>query len=997
MNLVEIIKKNAIEYKDKPVLADDSIPKGMSYEQFDIVSSKVYAYLKANDIGKEDFVMIKLPRSIKPIIALAGVWKNGSAFVIVEDDYAPERIEYIKNDCGCKLVIDANVWQEIQKVEPLDGYEKVDEHDAAFAVYTSGTTGNPKGVIHEYGNIDRMLDSVTMRSCKELADPDDKFALVAPLNFVASMLIIVYGLRYAIFNYVVSYKTIKNPLLLGMFIMMNGITGTFLTPSHIRKLGNKIKSLGLKFCIIGSEPANRVYLDGVTIHNFYLMSESGFAVSHFVIDKLYEQTPVGKSEFGHEILLLDEQGNPVKDGEEGEICFENKYVRGYMNLPEETSRVFKNGLYYSGDLARRDENGDLIICGRLSDMVKINGNRVEPGEIEGVAKKVLGIDWAAARIFDENGKVFIALYYTAKIKIDEDQTRKQMEKYLPYYMIPAFFVHIDSVPLRPNGKMDRKALPKPNFDDYKEDYVAPRDEIETALCEAMQKALGIERIGINDDFYQLGGDSLASMDVITNANLNGLTTTHIFRGHTVEKIAQIYKDEAMVDDGVDIVEYNKKCLEHSQPLSSEQLYMLDYQLYTPKSTMYNLYQMMKFDNKVIDMQKLADAVKVSALNHPAILTTFFFNEDGEPMQKYSKELWKDIKVEKISEKQLDEIKDDLVQPFNIMNNLLFRCRIFETEEAGYLFMDVHHTLFDGTSSKVFFGDILKAYFGQPLEPDYYYANLRKRYKDSNSDFYKESKEYFDNRYENKKWNKYPAIDHESRSNENDEVFALANIDNANFESFLKDNSLTPNAFFITASLIATSLYNKAKDVMVSWIYNGRSNATELNTVGLLFRNLPVALSINGKKKVVEVYKEVVEQINSGIEHSCYPYIEIGKNVVIDDLMCVLYQDDLREIADMPGLLGEVDIRRNNAASQNVLDLEVLNSKEGITLMFDYASSRYDKKTIEDYRDILNVVIECLIENGNIDSANIKTIVKNVYKKLGLFSVFKQWFMFGWLR
>ena len=142
-----------------------------------------------------------------------------------------------------------------------------------------------------------MVDSVTMRSCKELADPDDRFALVAPLNFVASMLIIVYGLRYAIFNYVVSYKTIKNPILLGMFIMMNKITGTFLTPSHIRKMGDKIEKLGLRFCIIGSEPANEVYLKNTIIHNFYLMSESGFAVTHYVIDKMYEQTPVGNSEF----------------------------------------------------------------------------------------------------------------------------------------------------------------------------------------------------------------------------------------------------------------------------------------------------------------------------------------------------------------------------------------------------------------------------------------------------------------------------------------------------------------------------------------------------------------------------------------------------------------------------------------------------------------------------------------------------------------------------
>lgn len=997
MDFIKNFIENAKNNPNRNILADDSIPKGLTFKQVDEISGKVYAYLSEKGIGKEDFVMLCLPRGVKPIVSMIGVWKNGSAFVLVEEDYAPERIEYIKSNCNCKLVINTEVWEEIQTRQPKEGYNETAEHDAAFAVYTSGTTGNPKGVLHEYGNIERMVLSTEMTTCAQLATVEDRFALVAPLNFVASMLIIVYGLKYGIFNYVVAYKTIKNPLLLGMFIMMNGITGTFLTPSHIRKMGDKISGLGLKFCIIGSEPANEVYLNGVTIHNFYLMSESGFAVTHFVIDKLYKQTPVGNSEFGHEILLLDEQGKPVADGEEGEVCFENNFVRGYINLPEETAKAFHDGLYHTGDLAKKDENGNLIICGRLSDMVKINGNRVEPGEIEGVANKVLKTDWTAARIFDENGKVFIALYHMCKNSFDEEKVRKEMQLYLPYYMIPAFFIHVDAVPLRPNGKMDRKALPKPNFDDYKEDYVEPRDDIEKALCAAFEKALNMDRIGIHDDFYQLGGDSLASMDVITNSNLKGLTTTHIFRGHTVEKIAELYKEDALTDDGVDIDEYNKKCMEHDQPLSPEQLYMFDYQLYTPKSTMYNLYQMMKFDTNLIDMQKLAEAIKTSAFNHPGTLTTFFFNEDGEPMQRYSPELWKDIVVEEVSEAELNTIKDTLVQPFKMVNSLMFRCRVFKTEEAGYIFMDVHHTLFDGTSSKVFFGDILKAYFGQELEPDYYYVNLRKRQKDVNSEFYKESKDYFEAKYANKQWQKYPTVDKQSRENNNDEIFYPVNLDEENYKKLLKINSLTPNAFFITANILATAYYNKYKDIMVSWIYNGRSNANELNTVGLLFRNLPVAVSLKANTRLVDLYAEVVNQINQGIEHSCYPYVEIGRGAVVDDIECVLYQDDLREIGDMPGLLGEVEIKHNFAASQNILDLEIFNSPEGMQVMLDYASSRYNKETIEVYSKIMGAVIKTLIKYVDTDTATVKTALKNVYDELGVGNIFTKLFAFGWLK
>ena len=995
MNFLETIKQNAITYKDKAILADDTVPKGLTYGKVDEISGRVYNYVHSKGLGKDDFVMICLPRGVKPIIAMIGVWKNGSAFVLVEDNYAPERIEYIKTNCECKLVIDAKCWEEIQTYEYKEGFEPRDEKDAAFAVYTSGTTGNPKGVLHEYGNIERMIDSIKMRTCDQLTVPDDRFALVAPLNFVASMLIIVYGLEYAVFNYVVSYKTIKNPLLLGMFIMMNGITGTFLTPSHIRKMGDKIEKLGLRFCIIGSEPANEVYLKNVIIHNFYLMSESGFAVTHYVIDKLYKQTPVGNSEFGHEILLLDEQGNPVADGEEGEVCFENKYVRGYINLPEETAKAFRDGLYHTGDLARKDENGNLIICGRLSDMVKINGNRVEPGEIEGVANKVLKVDWSAARIFDDGKRVFIALYYTANIEIDEERVRREMEMYLPYYMIPAFFIHIDQVPLRPNGKMDRKALPKPNFEDYKEDYVEPRDDIEKALCKAFEQALGVDRIGINDDFYQLGGDSMASMDVVANSGLNGLSATHIFRGHTVEKIAELYKQEAMDESGVDMQEYNKKCLKHAQPLSSGQLYMVDYQMYTPKSTMYNLYQMMKFDTNLIDMQKLADAIKVSAFNHPAILTTFFFNEDGEMMQKYTPEIWQDIKVEKISEAELNEIKDTLVQPFKIVNSPLFRGRIFETEEAGYLFMDVHHTIFDGTSSKVFFGDILKAYFGQDLEPDYYYVNLRKNTKLIDSDYYRESKEYFENKYGKTKWSIRPNTDHEVRENTIDEFVFPLNLDDEKYQKLLKVNNLTPNAFYMTANILATALYNKANNIMYSWIYNGRGSANDMNIAGLLYKDLPVGVKLSKKLKIDSLYKDVVEQINGGIEHSCYPYVEQGKAAVTDDVACVLYQDDLRELNDMPGLLGEVEIKQNKAASQAVLDVEIRNTAEGMMCVLEYASSRYEKASMEKYAKYLEAVIKLLIATVD-DDITVKQLCVNVNNVLHIGNFLSNFFGFRWL-
>lgn len=992
-SLLEAMERNAVLHQNDILLADDTTAKGLTYSQYYALTGRVYAYLKAKNIGKEDFVLICLPRGIQPIIALGGILRAGAAFVIVEDNYAPERIAFIKKDCGCKLVIDAAVWEQIQLTPAITGYEPIDEHAAAFAVYTSGTTGNPKGVLHEYGNIARMINSTTTASGPIITEPDDRFALVAPLNFIASTIITFYVLYHAIYMNVVPYSVVKNPMKMMMFLLKNKITGTFLTPSYIRKMNKKPPML--RFCLIGSEPANGVYLEGLKIHNIYMMSESGFAVSHFLVDKKYEETPVGQSMCGDKIYLLDENGNEVPAGQEGEVCFENPYVRGYINLPEQTAEAFRDGLYHTNDLGKLDAEGRLIICGRLNDMVKINGNRVEPGEIEEVAKKVLGIDWAAARIFDDGRKVFICVYYLKKMKVDFEKTRAEMEKYLPYYMLPSFFIHIDKIPVKATGKMDRKALPAPVFDDYQDDYEAPRDEVEKALCQAFEKVLELKKVGIKDDFYQLGGDSLASMDVLSSVELPGLTATDIFRGHTPEKIAELYK--AHKSENVSTEEQNAAALKRSYPLTTEQLYMIDYQLYTPKSTMYNLYNMLEFDKDVMDMELLTAALNTAVRSHPSLMTEFFFNEDGELFQHYVPDKFRDVELEKVTEDQLEEIKKSLVQPFRIINSQLARFRVFETEKAGYIFMDVHHTVFDGTSGKVFFASVLAAYAGQDVPQDHYYAILDQRRRQTESSFYKESRDYFENRYSGTDWCRHLTYDTVTRENKAGEVYVMLPVSGEQLDRLDEKYGISRNGFFIVVSALANAIYEKKPDILLSWIYNGRNDRDELAATGLLFRDLPVGIKFTRTTTLKELYADVVEQTNQDIAHSCYPYMEINNSVIEDDTAYVLYQNDLRNLDDVPGLVGEVELENEKLASQTVMDIQILNRDEGIVMLMDYAASLYAPESIDRYRRIFCAVIDALMDNIDNENVLIKELARRISKASGEGGFLSQNWWLKWMR
>ena len=985
MYIIDQLAAYTAETPNNAILFDEAHSKGITYAKLDDMSGRIYAYLKQNNIGKEDFVLINLPRGVMPIIAMIGIWKAGAAWALVEDTYAPERIAYIRKDCGCKIEISAAVWEEIMKVDPISGHEPVDAHDAAYAIYTSGTTGNPKGVLHEYGNLERAFQSIKLDG-KTPFDGKDRLALLAPLNFVASVIVILCALN--VHNgktFVVGYSTIKNPMALKLFFFEKRISITFLTPSYVRMLGNSSGPF-LRMLFVGSEPANNVYNKNLELINIYACSESGFAVGVFKIDKSYESCPIGKPEVPTKIVLIDEDGKEVEGDGIGELCFENPYVRGYINLPEESAKAYVDGFYHSGDLARKDENGNYVLLGRSGDMIKINGNRIEPAEIEAAVKQALNVKWAAARGFEEAGKSYLCAYYNEDVTFDPEEVRQELMKRLPYYMIPAFFMKIDKIPLKANGKFDRKALPKPDSANFRTKYVAPTNETEEKICHAMEAALKVEKVGIHDDFYELGGDSLASIQVIVNAELPGLNASEIFRGRTPEKIAKLYEEIHANDDGESPEAKNAASMKIDHPLTAEQLYMVDYQLYTPKSTMYNLFSMLKVNKETFDMAKLAETMKTVIKNHPALLTTFHFNDDGEIVQRYTPDIVEDIHVEKLTEFEFESLKDNLVMPFKIIGGRLYRCRVFETEKAGYVFFDVHHTVFDGTSLKVFMGNIGKAYMGMMPDPDFYYLMLAKREEAVKTAFYEESKKYFEDLYDGVEWSCYPTISHESRENELGEIFVPLGIEQAQMNAMERQYRISRNEFFIAVAVLAISIYNKKNDIKISWIYNGREDMQMMSTVGLLFRDLPIGARLNDKETIRDLFADIHNQVQGGIEHSCYAYVDRHNQVGSGECAYLLYQQDIRDMGGADGMnIETVDIRQNQAASQTILDMEILDGKEGLVLMIDYAASRYNQESMERFRDLFVMTAQSLVTHNSQQDVTIGELKRKLGDKSNFFS------------
>lgn len=532
MTFIEKFEENVRLYPDKVILQDSETR--LTFRELDELSGRVYAYLKTKGIGREDFVLISLPHGILPYVAMIGVWKAGAALVASGVGMPKEREAFIFDKCKCLMAIDIDEWAKISKTGFLHGHEETDLHDACFAVYTSGSEGEPKGMIHEYGQLDMSASITPYEGIVKFPEYSVEYIPI-PFNFAGVMFACTWLLYRCVAIDAGPLSLMRNPVELQKYLIERKINIATFPPSYITK--NNIVSPYLHFIQISMETAQNVNPGDFYVVNSYAQSE-GRIISMFVVDKEYKNVPIGRTSNPLDMILLDDDGMPVEMGQLGELCYKNPYFRGYINDEERTRQSFVGEYFRSGDIARVNEDGNYVILGRKTDMIKINGNRIEPAEIEAAVKRVLGIDWAFAKGFVQPERSFICVYYTANIEVDLSSVREELMKILPNYMIPSYFVHIDDVPRLPNGKIDRQSFKAPDVEQYRAPYAAPTNEVEERLCSVMQQILEMEQVGIDDDFFLLGGDSLRTIRLATECNIDGLNVTDIYAARTPRAIAQ---------------------------------------------------------------------------------------------------------------------------------------------------------------------------------------------------------------------------------------------------------------------------------------------------------------------------------------------------------------------------------------------------------------------------------------------------------------------------
>ncbi|MBQ1943655.1 MAG: non-ribosomal peptide synthetase, partial [Ruminococcus sp.] len=530
-DLISQIQKNVRELPDFTVIVDQGENNFFTYRALDAYARRVAGRLHRMGVKSRDFVTIELPRNKEYIAVMYAVWMVGAAFAPLSPAYPAERLEFIRDNCNAKAVINERFLRGIKDEAPIEETVSPNPEDPSLLIYTSGSTGKPKGVLHSHASI---TDSVNRYNNYMQTPKGARAAMGAPFTFVASVQGIFAPLCAAITSFLMPYEAMRDPILLADFVADNQINRTFISPKMLKVF--KQKGNSLQTVVTGSERVSNTYSDEFALYVFYGQTESASAALAFKIDKPYENTPIGKPIGDIRTHILDENG---KEADEGELCLAGVFADGYLGLPEQTAKTFVDNpfaaedgypkLLKTGDIVKKAPDGNIIYLNRKDWMVKINGQRVEPGEIEAIIKQTDGVHDAALKDFkNQYGQVYLVAYYVEDKPVEPEDIKEAIAQKLPPYMIPAFFVKLEKLPVNANGKLDRAALLAPEAGSFKSEYIAPETDMQKTLCAAFEAVLGVENVGVEDDFFALGGDSIKCAMVSEKCGVYKISTADIF-------------------------------------------------------------------------------------------------------------------------------------------------------------------------------------------------------------------------------------------------------------------------------------------------------------------------------------------------------------------------------------------------------------------------------------------------------------------------------------
>ncbi|MBQ6435402.1 MAG: amino acid adenylation domain-containing protein, partial [Synergistaceae bacterium] len=533
----------------------------LTYDELNKQANRIAHKLIAKNIGRGDIVAIKLTRKSYLISAMLGVLKTAAAYMPLDPTYPQERIEYMLHESNAKYAIGEENISELLKNENDNNPNIYVSHDDVFcALHTSGSTGEPKLSLLLHGGMNNFIIA-----SKRFWNRIDTVVSTTIVTFDAfqmdTILSVAQGVQLVLSdeNEIYSQNDFEKLFLYSKSNMF------FSTPTKIENyIDNSINFSYLdriKSFIIGGEIFNESLLNRIMSHslessifNIYGPTETTICVLVDSLDKTTKEITLGKPISNTKIYIIDKYLKPVPIGVTGELCIAGDGVgAGYLNRPELTAEKFidnpfgKGKLYRTGDLAYWRDDGNIVYVGRNDFQVKIRGLRIELGEIENAISAIDGIVQSVVIVRKDNtGRQIICAFYTGK-EFPAKEIREIIGQKLPKYMLPHIFTHLEKMPLTPSGKISRKSLPDVDLSQIitTTEYIEPENELEIRLAALMEKVLEYSPIGRNDDFFELGFDSLKAIMFTSIAHNDGINFNlqNVFDYPTIRLLAEYINDE----------------------------------------------------------------------------------------------------------------------------------------------------------------------------------------------------------------------------------------------------------------------------------------------------------------------------------------------------------------------------------------------------------------------------------------------------------------------
>lgn len=984
-------------YKSRVALIHNG--ERMTYGELSLRADKIASILLSRFPKEKVVAALLLPKDFSLFEAMAGVLQSGNAWVILPQDIPAGRLDEILKDSGAAAVITT---RDLQAVYSLPDERCVFADDCAFfsntenparrpselcdlayIVYTSGSTGKPKGVEIEQGNLLNFALSMSRYyghgAVLSLCNTGfDAFMLESAASLLNGRTIVLP-----------TKEEQESPAKLAKLIRGYAVGFMALTPSRLAAFlrnGEFLLAISkLDSIVCGGEtfPGDLLQLlkryTHADIYNQYGPSETTIGVSMKRLNDASAIT-IGRPMENCRIYLLDHHLSPLPIGAFGDLYVGGACVgRGYRNLAETTQKAFLDSpfelgerIYKTGDIGRWTPDGEIILGGRKDQQVKIRGLRIEPQEITSRLSMHPQVREAAVRILKINEQPLIVAYYTVVGAVSEMQLLEFCANYLPSYMIPAFLVQVEEIPLTLNGKADLDKLPLPEIH---RGNSRPETEIQKTIVALFRRVLKREDITPQSDYFLNGGDSLNALEVLTELEHEfgiSLRIADMYACRTASRLEErICEAKGLptppLSGGHPLLK--KADARESYPLTSIQQSLYFQAQLDPTGLSYNMPGAFRLP-ETVDLKELETSLKLLVEQEP-MLRAYFVLEKKRIVQKIRSDA--ELSIERIEAPDFSQACEQFVRPFHLEEAPLFRAAFWkEDQKTTVLFIDLHHIICDGISSSLLLKRLNAIYCGEPLCVDYHYLDYA---------CFKENEEANPGKETLAFWEKNISLIEEPFLLPTDQLrprrfdylglkkgFCLSAEQSAACDAYCEANGLSAYMLFVGVWGILLSKAAGNFDFLIGTPVSGRNRREFWDIFGAFINTLPLRLTPSRNITAADYLKTVREQVVGMLDHqdiTAEELLEItGTERSLDknSLYSVLFsmspvntEDfslDGKPLAYLPVPTGTAKLD---------LNLEVSKECGCYSFSLEYASSLFNSSTIalfcRSYRKLLDGILE----------------------------------------